>query len=576
MELGLKGPLSCVSTACASGNHALGDATEVIRRGQADVMLAGGAEASITRVGRRGLQRDEGPLDPQRRPGRGQPAVRRGPRRVRDGRGRGDPGAREPRARRGPRRRALLRGAGLRPHRRRAPPDRARPHRRGPRRRHHDGPRGRRQIAPERVDYVNAHATSTPVGDPNEVRALRLALGDEVAARTMVSSTKSMHGHCLGAAGGVEGALTALTIREGVVPPTINLDELDPRLRRRRPRGQHGPHRRRPGGRLDRLRLRRPQRDPGAGPPGGPVGAAARRFRGLRAVLNRASTRIYGPRRGLEGLSWVRGERIAIGSVPVGDAVRRLPEAGVTHVVNCRAQLQTRISQDLWAEREVLGPDHVVAAPMWDHGRPQPPAIWAPAARVRPPTALDAGSHRRGAHPLPAGAPAVGDGRLRGAAAARPRSRRGRAIWCCRAAPPPGSFPPTGRASRIGSPTSTTPCHNRQPVQAPDHRVGRPAAPPPARRSARPPPPPRRRAVLPALPEPLPGRGDAAQPARLPELRAPLRGGGARARRASSPTARPGRSCGRSCAPATRCSSSTSSPTRTASSGPRPRGTTRR
>jgi len=99
-------------------------------------------------------------------------------------------------------------------------------------------------------------------------------------------------------------------------------------------------------------------------------------------MLNRASTRIYGPRRGLEGLSWVGEERIAIGSVPVGDALRRLPEAGVTHVVNCRAQLQTRISQDLWAEREVFGADHVVAAPMWDHGRAQPAALWAPAARA--------------------------------------------------------------------------------------------------------------------------------------------------------------------------------------------------
>src|SRR5213078_4186329 len=56
--------------------------------------------------------------------------------------------------------------------------------------------------APESVDYVNAHGTSTPVGDPNEVRVLQLALGPEVAARTAVSSTKSMHGHCLGAAGG--------------------------------------------------------------------------------------------------------------------------------------------------------------------------------------------------------------------------------------------------------------------------------------------------------------------------------------------------------------------------------------
>jgi protein-tyrosine phosphatase len=85
--------------------------------------------------------------------------------------------------------------------------------------------------------------------------------------------------------------------------------------------------------------------------------------------------------RGLEGFSWIDGERIAIGSIPVGDAVRRLPELGVTHVVNCRADFQTRISQDLWAERQVLGADHVAHAPMWDHGRAQPARIWAPAAR---------------------------------------------------------------------------------------------------------------------------------------------------------------------------------------------------
>lgn len=67
--------------------------------------------------------------------------------------------------------------------------------------------------------------------------------------------------------------------------------------------------------------------------------------------------------------------------MPVGGAVSRLPELGVTHVVNCRAELQTRISQDLWAERQVFGPDRVVHAPMWDHGRPQPSRLWAPAAR---------------------------------------------------------------------------------------------------------------------------------------------------------------------------------------------------
>ena len=80
-------------------------------------------------------------------------------------------------------------------------------------------------------------------------------------------------------------------------------------------------------------------------------------------------------------MSWVEGERIAIGSIPVGSAVYRLPDLGVTDVVNCRAQLQTRLSQDLWAERRVFGAEHVVHAPMWDNGRRQPSRLWAPAAR---------------------------------------------------------------------------------------------------------------------------------------------------------------------------------------------------
>jgi 3-oxoacyl-[acyl-carrier-protein] synthase II len=83
-------------------------------------------------------------------------------------------------------------------------------------------------LRPEQVDYVNAHGTSTPVGDRSEVRVIQKALGAELAARTAVSSTKSMHGHCLGAAGGLEAAIVALALRAGVLPPTINLDDLDP------------------------------------------------------------------------------------------------------------------------------------------------------------------------------------------------------------------------------------------------------------------------------------------------------------------------------------------------------------
>lgn len=108
--------------------------------------------------------------------------------------------------------------------------------------------------------------------------------------------------------------------------------------------------------------------------------AASRPRRGPRARIHRVSTRIYGPRAGCAGHSWIGDERIAIGGVPVGEAVWRLPEDGITHVVNCRARLQGCISQDLWAERRVLGADRVMQAPMWDSGRPQPPRLWAPAA----------------------------------------------------------------------------------------------------------------------------------------------------------------------------------------------------
>ena len=227
MELGLQGPLSCVSTACASGNHALGDATEIIRRGQADVMLAGGAEASITRIGVAAFNamkalstRNDDPA-----------AASRPFDIARDGFVMGEAGAilvlesLEHAEGRGAEPYCEVLGYGLTgdAHHLTEPDPTGTAPAAAITMALTDG-----EIAPERVDYVNAHATSTPVGDPSEVRALRRALGDEVAARTLVSSTKSMHGHCLGAAGGVEGALTALTIREGVVPPTINLDELDP------------------------------------------------------------------------------------------------------------------------------------------------------------------------------------------------------------------------------------------------------------------------------------------------------------------------------------------------------------
>ena len=83
-------------------------------------------------------------------------------------------------------------------------------------------------LTPDQVDHVNAHGGGSKPGDPAELRLLQLALGDEAAARVAVSATKSMHGHCMGATGALEAAITALALREGVVPPTINLHEVDP------------------------------------------------------------------------------------------------------------------------------------------------------------------------------------------------------------------------------------------------------------------------------------------------------------------------------------------------------------
>jgi 3-oxoacyl-[acyl-carrier-protein] synthase II len=227
MQLGLKGPVSCAVTACASGNNAIGDATELIRSGRADIMLAGGAEAAVTLTGIAGFNAMKALSTRNDDPARASRPFDVG----RDGFVMGEAGAvlvleRLDQAReRGAEIWCEVRGYGLSADAHHlTEPD---PSGSGPARAMLMAMRDA-GITPEEVDYVNAHGTSTPVGDPSEVRVLQRALGAEVAARTPVSSTKSMHGHCLGAAGGVEAALCAMSIREGIVPPTINLDELDP------------------------------------------------------------------------------------------------------------------------------------------------------------------------------------------------------------------------------------------------------------------------------------------------------------------------------------------------------------
>ena len=99
-----------------------------------------------------------------------------------------------------------------------------------------------------------------------------------------------------------------------------------------------------------------------------------------RAWAHRHSTRLYGPSPRTTVLSWIGEERIAVGNLPTAASLATLVGHGVTHVVNCRARAQTWFSQDLHVERALFGVDRVMPAPMWDSGRPRPPALWSAAA----------------------------------------------------------------------------------------------------------------------------------------------------------------------------------------------------
>jgi len=227
IELGTKGPLMSECTACAASNMAIGDAADAIRFGRADVMLAGGTEAPITEVGIAGF-------DAMRALSRRNDDPRRASRpfdAARDGLVMGEAAAvlvleeLEHARARGATIYGEFAGYGM-------SSDAA--HMTEPDPTGENPARAMRMaledagVDPSEVGYINAHATSTPLGDASETRVIKRALGDENAARTPVSSTKGATGHCFGAAGAIEAVFTTLAIRDKKLPPTINYEVEDP------------------------------------------------------------------------------------------------------------------------------------------------------------------------------------------------------------------------------------------------------------------------------------------------------------------------------------------------------------
>jgi 3-oxoacyl-[acyl-carrier-protein] synthase II len=225
IELGTRGPLLSECTACAASNMAIGDGADAIRLGRADVMLCGGTEAAVCEVGIAGFgamralsRRNDDPKRASRPFDAG-----------RDGFVMGEAGALlvleelEHAKARGAKIYAEVAGYGVSSDAKHiTDPDPT-------------GPvtafqmaLGDAGVGADEIDYINAHATSTPAGDSSETQMLKYALGEENAYKTPVSGTKGATGHCLGAAGAIEATFTVLSIRDGKLPPTINYEVEDP------------------------------------------------------------------------------------------------------------------------------------------------------------------------------------------------------------------------------------------------------------------------------------------------------------------------------------------------------------
>lgn len=227
IELGAKGINNCSVTACASGANSIGDAFRVIQNGHADVMIAGGAEATITEMtiagfsNMRALSTNADPLTASRPFDKNRDGFV-----IAEGSGILILEELDHALARGAKIYAELAGYGATgdAYHITAPPE--------------NGEGGQRAmklalndagIAPNQVDYINAHGTSTPLNDLYETRAIKEVFGDH-AYRLAVSSTKSMTGHLLGASGAIEAIFSILAIKDGIIPPTVHYETPDEEL----------------------------------------------------------------------------------------------------------------------------------------------------------------------------------------------------------------------------------------------------------------------------------------------------------------------------------------------------------
>lgn len=224
MMAGAKGPNSTAVTACATGTHSIGDSFKLIQRGDADAMICGGSESPITPTGLAGFgalramsTRNDEPELASRPFDSGRDGFVMG-----EGSGVIIMESLEHAQKRGAHIYAEIVGYGMSGdayHITDPDPDGAT--------RCMLNALKDANIKPEDIDYINAHGTSTPVGDISETNAIKKAFGDH-AYKLAVSSSKSMTGHLLGAAGGIEAVICALTVQNGMITPTINLQDPDP------------------------------------------------------------------------------------------------------------------------------------------------------------------------------------------------------------------------------------------------------------------------------------------------------------------------------------------------------------